>query len=69
MVQLENLTVSELKQLLKDKIKSLRKLEAKIEMLYQVGADDYADSLDVASDVEIESIIKIENLLKQTKEI
>ena len=69
MTQLENLNHSELKELLKDKIKSLRKLEAKIEMLYQVGADDYADSLDIASGVEIEIIIEIENLLKQTKEI
>ena len=66
MTQLENLNHSELKELLEDKIKSLRKLEAKIEMLYQVGAGDYADSLDVASGVEIESIIEIENLLKQT---
>ena len=67
MTQLENLNHSELKELLEDKIKSLRKLEAKIEMLYEVGDTDYADSLDVASGVEIESIIEIENLLKQTK--
>ena len=65
MTQLENSKRSELEELLKDKIKSLRELEAKIEMLYQVGADDYADSLDVASGVEIEAIIEIENLLKQ----
>ena len=63
--KIEDLTVSELKERLKDKIKSSRKLEAKIEMLYQVGAYDYADSLDIASGVEIESIIEIENLLKQ----
>lgn len=65
--RIEVLTVSELTELLEDKIKSLRKLEAKIEMLYQIGAYDYADSLDIASGVEIESIIEIENLLKQKK--
>ena len=66
---MKNLTISELKELLEDKIESLRKLEEKIEMLYQVGADDYAGDLDMASDFEIEDIIEIENLLKQTKEI
>ena len=67
MTQLENLNHSELKELLEDKIKSLRKLEAKIEMLYEVGDTDYADHLDMISGVEIESIIEIENLLKQKK--
>ena len=60
-----NLTQTELKELLKDKIKSLRKLEAKIEMLYEIGDTDYADHLDMISGVEIESIIEIEKLLKQ----
>ena len=60
-----NLTQTELKELLKDKIKSLRKLEAKIEMLYEIGDTDYADHLDMISGVEIESIIEIEKLLKK----
>lgn len=60
-----DLTKTELKKLLKEKIKSLRKMEAKIEMLYEVGDTDYADHLDMISGVEIESIIEIENLLKQ----
>ena len=63
-----NLTQTELKELLKDKIKSLRKLEAKIEMLYEIGDTDYADHLDMISGVEIESIIEIEKLLKQKNE-
>lgn len=69
MTQLENLNHSELKELLEDKIKSLRKLEEKIEEMYQIGAYDNADHLDMISDVVIEDIIEIENLLKQTKEI
>lgn len=40
MTQLENLNHSELKELLEAKIKSLRKLEEKIEMLYQIGAEE-----------------------------
>ena len=60
-----NLTQTELKELLEDKINSLRKLEEKIEKLYEIGDTDYADHLDMVSGVEIESIIEIENLLKQ----
>ena len=65
--KIEDLTVLELEKRLKDKVKSLRELEEKIEMLYQVGAYDYADSLDIASGVQIESIIEIEDLLKLKK--
>ena len=62
---MEKLSYQELKNLLKDKVKSLRELEAEIEKLYEIGDTDYADHLDVISGVEIESIIEIENLLKQ----
>lgn len=69
MTQLENLNHPELKELLEDKIKSLRKLEEKIEEMYQIGAYDNADHLDMIADLELEDIIEIKNLLKQTKEI
>ena len=67
MKQLENLNHSELKELLEDKIKSLRKLEAKIENMYEIGAHDIADDLEMISDVVVDDIIEIESLLKQTK--
>ena len=67
-LEMDGLTVSELEKRLKDKIKSLREMEAKIEMLYEVGDTDYVDHLDMISGVVIEDILEIEDLLKLKKE-
>lgn len=61
--KIEDLTVSELKERLKDKIKELRELEMKIEEMYRIGYHDGADHLEMISDAVIEDIIEIENLL------
>lgn len=66
-LKMDDLTISELEKILSDKVKSLRELESKIEEMYQVGAYDYADHLDMISDVVIEGIIEIEDLLKLKK--
>ena len=57
------MTVTELEQLLKDKIKSLREFEAKNEGMYRIGYHDGAGRLEMISDSVIEDIIEIENLL------
>ena len=61
--KIEDLTVSELKERLKDKVKSLRELESKIEEMYQVGFHEGVDHLEMISDPLIDDIIEIENLL------
>ncbi len=67
--KIEDLTVSELKERLEDKIKSLRELEMKIEEMYRIGAYDHADHLDMISGVMIENIMEIEDLLIERKGI
>lgn len=62
-LRFEDLDQTELEQILEDKIKTLRKLEAKIEKLYEIGDDDYAGNLDMICDVIIDDIREIENLL------
>ena len=57
-LKMDDLTVLELEKNLSDKIKSLRELEAKIENMYEIGAYDYADHLDMISGVIIEDIIE-----------
>ena len=61
--KIEDLTVSELKERLEDKINSLRELEMKIEEMYRIGYHEGADHLEMISDSVIEDIIEIENLL------
>lgn len=62
-LRIEDLSKIELEKILKDKIKSLRELEMKIENLYNRGAYDYADYLDMIASIEIDDIIEIEKLL------
>ena len=61
--KIEDLTVSELKERLEDKINSLRELEMEMEEMYRVGYHEGADHLEMISDAVIEDIIEIENLL------
>ena len=61
--KIEDLTVSELKERLEDKINSLRELEMEIEEMYRIGYYEGADHLEMISDFVIEDIIEIENLL------
>ena len=62
-LRFEDLDQTELEQLLKDKINSLRELEMKIEEMYRIGYHEGADHLEMISDSVIEDIIEIENLL------
>ena len=66
--KMDNFTVLELEKVLSDKIKSLRELEAKIENMYEIGAYDNADHLEMISDVVIEDIIKIEDVIEKKGE-
>ena len=65
---MDDLTVLELELILNDKIKTLRELEAKIENMYEIGAYDNADHLEMISDVVIEDIIKIEDIIEKKGE-
>ena len=62
-LRIKDLTQTELKQTLEDKVKSLRELESKIEEMYRIGYHEGADHLEMISDSVIEDIIEIENLL------
>ena len=62
-LRIKDLTQTELKQTLEDKINSLRELEMKIEQMYQIGYHEGVDHLEMISDSVIEDIIEIENLL------
>ena len=61
--KIEDLTVSELKERLEDKINSLRELEMEIEEMYRIGYHEGTDHLEMISDAVIEDIIEIEKLL------
>ena len=61
--KIEDLTVSELKERLKDKINSLRELEMEMEEMYRIGFHEGVDHLEMISDSLIDDIIEIENLL------
>lgn len=62
---MENMTATELKQIHEDKIKSLREFQAKIEKMYEIGAYDIADNLEMACDCIIDELIEIDELLGQ----
>lgn len=63
-LRIKDLTQTELEQLLKDRIKELRKLQMKMEEMYSIGFHDGADDLDMICDAVVDDIIEIENLLK-----
>ena len=60
---MDDLTVSELKERLEDKINSLRELEMEMEEMYRIGFHEGVDHLEMISDSLIDDIIEIENLL------
>ena len=62
-LRIKDLTQTELKQTLEDKVKSLRELEMEIEEMYRIGYHDGADHLDMIADSVLDDIREIENLL------
>lgn len=62
-LRIKDLTQTELEQLLKDRINSLRELEMKIEEMYRIGYHEGADHLEMISDSVLDDIREIENLL------
>ena len=61
--KIEDLTVSELKERLEDKINSLRELEMEMEEMYRVGYHEGVDHLEMIIDSVLDDIREIENLL------
>ena len=62
-LRIKDLTVLELKQALKDRIKELRELEMEMEEMYRIGFHDGADNVEMIIDSVLDDIREIENLL------
>ena len=61
--KIEDLTVSELKERLEDKINSLRELEMEMEEMYRIGYHEGADHVEMMIDSMLDDIREIEKLL------
>lgn len=62
--KIEDLTVSELKERLEDKINSLRELHMEMEEMYEIGFHEGADNVEMIIDSVLDDIREIENLLE-----
>ena len=68
-LRIKDLTVLELKQALKDRIKELRELHMEMEEMYEIGFHEGADNVEMIIDSVLDDIREIEDLLKQKKEV
>ena len=66
-LRIKDLTVLELKQTLKDRIKELRELHMEMEEMYEIGFHEGADNVEMIIDSVLDDIREIEDLLKQKK--
>ena len=62
-LRIKDLTVLELKQALKDRIKELRELEMEMEDMYEIGFHEGADNVELIIDSVLDDIREIEKLL------
>ena len=62
-LRIKDLTQTELKQTLKDRIKELRELHMEMEEMYRIGYHEGADHVEMMIDSMLDDIREIEKLL------
>ena len=62
-LRIKDLTVLELKQTLKDRIKELRELHMEMEEMYEIGFHEGVDHVEMMIDSMLDDIREIEKLL------
>ena len=62
-LRIKDLTQTELKQTLKDRIKELRELHMEMEEMYEIGFHEGADHVEMMIDSMLDDVREIEELL------